>query len=125
MVSVALLHPDRMSAWGLYQYIEHLQANSQATQRYEIELWRKLFFHFELRGDGGVGATLCLHHFRSKGLAAYVFVGVMLGLSFVLLSNMFVYIGNLLAWRPWLAAAAALLYSVASLGAFGWLVLRR
>ena len=126
MVSVALLRPDRMSAWGLYQYIEHLQANSQATQRYEIELWRKLFFPLSCVVMVVLALPFAYLHFRSKGLAAYVFVGVMLGLSFVLLSNMFVYIGNLLAWRPWLAAAApALLYSVASLGAFGWLVLRR
>ena len=126
MVSVALLRPERMSAWGLYQYIEHLQANNQATQRYEIELWRKLFFPLSCVVMVVLALPFAYLHFRSKGLAAYVFVGVMLGLSFVLLSNMFVYIGNLLAWRPWLAAAApALLYSAASLGAFGWLVLRR
>ena len=126
MVSVALLRPDRMSTWGLYQYIEHLQANQQATQRYEIELWRKLFFPLSCLVMVVLALPFAYLHFRSKGLAAYVFAGVMLGLSFVLLSNMFGYVGNLLAWRPWLAAAApSLLYSVASLGAFGWLVLRR
>jgi lipopolysaccharide export system permease protein len=54
-----------------------------------------------------------------------VFLGVMLGISFFLLSNVFGYIGNLRAWAPWLVAAApSLLYSLVSLGAFGWLVLR-
>ncbi len=126
MVTVALLRADRMSTWALYQYIEHLQANQQATQRYEIEFWRKIFYPLSCLVMVVLALPFAYLHFRAKGAAAYVFVGVMLGLSFVLLSNMFGYIGNLLAWRPWLAAAApALLYSVASLGAFGWLVLRR
>ncbi len=49
-------------------------------------------------------------HFRSGGTTGYVFG----------------YIGNLNQWQPWVAAASpALIYSVLSLSAFGWLVLRR
>ncbi|MDB5860142.1 MAG: putative rane protein, partial [Ramlibacter sp.] len=43
MVSVALLQPERMSTIALFQYIRHLEANSQTSQRYEIEFWRKVF----------------------------------------------------------------------------------
>jgi len=51
---------------------------------------------------------------------------VMVGISFFLLNNMFGHIGNLRAWEPWVAAAApGLLYSMVSLGAFGWLVFKR
>ena len=65
-------------------------------------------------------------HFRSGGITAYVFGGVMAGISFFLLNNVFGYIGTLQAWWPWLAAAApGLLYTALSLSAFGWLVLRR
>ena len=46
--------------------------------------------------------------------------------SFFLLNNVFGYIGNLQNWLPWLTAAApGLIYSMFSLGAFGWLVLKR
>ena len=65
-------------------------------------------------------------HFRSGSITGYVFVGVMIGISFFLLNNVFGYMGNLNDWQPWLAAAApGLLYSMLSLGAFGWLVLRQ
>jgi lipopolysaccharide export system permease protein len=38
----------------------------------------------------------------------------------------FGYIGNLQNWQPWMAAGApGFLYTLMSLGAFGWLVLRR
>ena len=65
-------------------------------------------------------------HFRSGSVTSYVFGGVMIGISFFLLNNVFGYIGNLQNWQPWLAAATpGLLYAGISLGAFGWLVLRR
>jgi len=55
-----------------------------------------------------------------------VFGGVMAGISFFLLNNVFGYIGNLQNWQPWLTAALpGMIYSLLSLTAFGWLVLRR
>ncbi len=51
-------------------------------------------------------------HFRSGGITSYVFGGVLIGISFFLLNNVFGYIGNLQNWRPWLTAAApGLIYS--------------
>ena len=65
-------------------------------------------------------------HFRAGNIAGYVFVGVLVGISFFLLNNVFGFVGNLRNWEPWLAAAApGIIYSLLSLGAFGWLVLRQ
>jgi lipopolysaccharide export system permease protein len=65
-------------------------------------------------------------HFRSGSITTYVFGGVMAGISFFLLNNVFGYIGNLQNWQPWLTAALpGMIYSMLSLMAFGWLVLRR
>jgi lipopolysaccharide export system permease protein len=65
-------------------------------------------------------------HMRSGGISAYVFAGVMIGISFFMMNNVSVYVGNLQQWQPWLAAAApGLLCTAVSLTAFGWLVLRR
>ena len=65
-------------------------------------------------------------HMRSGGISAYVFAGVMIGISFFMMNNVAVYVGNLQQWQPWLAAAApGLLYTAVSLTAFVWLVLRR
>jgi lipopolysaccharide export system permease protein len=55
-----------------------------------------------------------------------VFGGVLAGISFFLLNNVFGYLGNINNWLPWFAAAApGLLYTLASLAAFGWLVIRQ
>ena len=126
MVSVALLKPDRMRTTDLYAYVQHLEANGQTAQRYEIEFWRKVFYPLSCLVMVVLALPFAYFHFRSGGITGYVFGGVMIGISFFLLNNVFGYIGNLNQWRPWLAAASpAIIYSFVSLGAFGWLVLRR
>jgi lipopolysaccharide export system permease protein len=65
-------------------------------------------------------------HFRSGQIAGHVFAGVLAGISFSLLNNVFSFIGNLQNWQPLLTSAApALIYSAVSLAAFWWMVLRR
>lgn len=126
MVSVALLKPDRMATLDLFQYIQHLEQNGQASQRYEIEFWRKVFYPLSCMVMVVLALPFAYLHFRSGGITSYVFGGVLIGISFFLLNNVFGYVGNLRNWWPWLTAAApGLLYSLLSLGAFSWLVLRR
>jgi len=126
MVSVALLKPERMGTLDLFNYIRHLDANSQSAQRYEIEFWKKVFYPLSCLVMVMLALPFAYLHFRSGGIATYVFAGVMIGISFFLLNNVFGYVGNLQNWQPWLAAAApGMLYMAISLGAFGWLVLRR
>jgi len=126
MVSVALLKPERMGTIDLFNYIRHLDANGQTAQRYEIEFWKKVFYPLSCLVMVMLALPFAYLHFRSGGISGYVFLGVMIGISFFLLNNVFGYIGNLQNWQPWFAAAApGLLYMTISLGAFGWLVLRR
>ena len=126
MVSVALLRPDRMRTIDLFEYIQHLEANGQTAQRYEIEFWRKVFYPLSCLVMVVLALPFAYLHFRQAGITAYVFGGVMIGISFFLLNNVFGYLGNLSNWWPWITAAApGLIYSVMSLAAFTWLVLRR
>src|SRR5690242_14547150 len=112
MVSVALLKPDRMGTIDLYQYIEHLRANGQQSQRYEIEFWRKVFYPLSCMVMVVLALPFAYLHFRSGTITTYVFGGVLIGISFFLLNNVFGYIGNLQNWLPWVAAGApGMIYS--------------
>jgi len=126
MINVALLRPERMRTLDLFAYIRHLEANEQTAQRYEIEFWRKLFYPLSCVVMVVLALPFAYLHFRNQGLSAYVFAGIMIGISFFLINSVFGHIGNLHGWLPWLAAGApSALYSLLSLGAFAWLVLRR
>ena len=126
MVAAALLKPERMSTIDLFQYIRHLDANAQSAQRYEIEFWKKVFYPLSCLVMVVLALPFAYLHFRGGGIATQVFGGVMAGISFFLLNNVFGYIGNLQNWLPWLTAALpGMIYSLLSLTAFGWLVLKR
>jgi len=126
MISAALLSPDRMKTIDLFQYMRHLAANGQNAQRYEIQFWRKVFYPLSCWVMLTLALPFAYLHFRSGNIAGYVFGGVMAGISFYLLNNVFGFIGNLQNWQPWLTAAApSLIYSVVSLATFWWLVLRQ
>src|SRR4029078_6144199 len=110
----------------LFEYIRHLDANGQTAQRYEIEFWRKVFYPLSCLVMVVLALPFAYLHFRQTGITAYVFGGVMIGISFFLLNNVFGYLGHLGNWLPWVTAGASgLIYSVMSLAAFSWLVLRR
>ena len=126
MVAAALLSPDRMSTWELFGYMRHLSVNNQNAQRYEIEFWRKVFYPLSCLVMLVLALPFAYLHFRSGQIAGHVFGGVLAGISFALLNNVFSFIGNLQNWQPLLTSAApALLYSAVSLAAFWWMVLRR
>ena len=126
MVSVALLRPERMPTIDLFQFMRHLESNGQSSQRYAIEFWRKVFYPLSCLVMVVLALPFAYLHFRTRGISTFVFVGVMTGISFFLLNNVFGHFGNLRNWWPWLTAAApGLIYTLMSLSAFGWLVLRR
>jgi lipopolysaccharide export system permease protein len=126
MVSAAVLDPEGMRTIELFQYITHLQANGQSAQRYQIAFWRKVFYPLSCLVMMVLALPFAYLHFRTGHIAGYVFLGVLVGISFFLLNNLSGFIGNLRDWQPWLAAAApGILYSILSLGTFTWLVLRQ
>lgn len=126
MVAAALLRPERMPIIDLFQFMRHLEVNGQSSQRYEIEFWRKVFYPLSCLVMVVMALPFAYLHFRTSGISTLVFIGVMTGISFFLLNNLFGHFGNLRNWSPWLTAAApGMIYSLFSLSAFGWLVLRR
>jgi lipopolysaccharide export system permease protein len=57
MLDALIVRPERMSAWALHKYTQHLAGNRQKTERYEIRL------HDGAR-RGGRGEGLPRHHAR-------------------------------------------------------------
>ncbi|MDE2416211.1 MAG: LPS export ABC transporter permease LptG [Burkholderiales bacterium] len=126
MVAAAVLRPERMGTIDLFQFMRHLTANGQSAQKYEIQFWKKVFYPMSCLVMVVLALPFAYLHFRSGGIASYVFGGVMAGISFVLLNNVLGDLGTLQGWQPWFTAALpGLIYSMLSLTAFAWLVIRR
>jgi lipopolysaccharide export system permease protein len=117
LLSVLIVQPERMSAWKLYKYIRHLAGNRQKTERYEIALWKKLFYPLAALVMLALALPFAYLHARSGMVGLKVFLGVLLGIAFHTLNGLFSHIGLLQQWPPFAAAAlpSALFLATAAL----------
>ncbi len=123
VVAAAVLPVTTMSTLELWRYIGHLSDNEQTTQLQLIQFWKRALYPFACLVMVGLALPFAYLQARSGGVSLKVFMGIMLGVSFVLLNNVFRHLGLLANWTPWIVAAApGALYLLASLAAFSWLV---
>jgi lipopolysaccharide export system permease protein len=105
MLSVLLVVPEKLSAWGLYQYTQHLASNKQRAERYEIALWKKVIYPFAALVMMALALPFAYIHVRTGGVGVKLFSGLMLGVLFHFLNNLFSHLGVLERWPPFAAAA--------------------
>ncbi len=123
VVAAAVLPLRTMSTMDLWRYSTHLSGQEQASQRYEIQFWKKALYPFACLVMVALALPFAYLHARAGSVSLKVFGGIMLGIGFVLLNNVVGHMGVLRGWTPWVAAASpSLLFLGLSLGAFAWLV---
>ena len=105
LLNVLIIVPERMSAWKLYSYLQHLAGNRQKTERYEIALWKKLFYPLATLVMMALALPFAYMHARSGMVGIKVFLGIMLGIFFHMLNSLFSHVGLLKEWPPVAAAA--------------------
>jgi lipopolysaccharide export system permease protein len=123
VVAAALLPAQTMSTIELWRYSAHLTDQDQATQRHEIQFWKKALYPLACIVMMALALPFAYLHARAGGISFKVFGGIMLGIGFVLLNNVSGHVGILRNWTPWLVAATpSLLFLLMSMAAFAWLV---
>lgn len=125
ILSVLFVLPERMSAWNLYQYTQHLAGNRQKTERYEIAMWKKLLYPFGVLVMMALALPFAYVHTRSGGVGGKVFSGIMLGIFFHMLNSLFSYLGLLQNWQPAVSAVLPSLAFLLTAGLMMWWVERR
>ncbi|HJV74361.1 MAG TPA: LPS export ABC transporter permease LptG [Noviherbaspirillum sp.] len=119
ILSVLFVDPDRMSAYGLAMYTQHLEENSQNAGRYEIAFWKKLVYPFAVLVMMALALPFAYLHFRAGGVSLKIFIGIMIGVGFQLLNSLFSHLGLLNTWPPLttavLPSAIFLMIAIASL----------
>lgn len=119
---VLLVQPERMSALALAQYVDHLAANRQQTDRYEIALWNKLFYPLAVLVMMVLALPFAYLHVRAGSVSLKIFAGVMIGVLFYMLNKLFSHLGLLQAWPPAVVAALPSLVALtAALSALYWI----
>jgi lipopolysaccharide export system permease protein len=121
ILSVSRSDPERMSANELAVYTRHLQENKQQTERFKIAFWKKLFDPLAIFVLMALALPFGYLHTRSGGVSLKIFLGIMLGVSFLLVNTLFSHLGLLSTWPAILTAIApSLIFLLLALGALWW-----
>jgi lipopolysaccharide export system permease protein len=121
ILAVAGSDPERMSATELAVYTRHLQENKQETERFKIAFWKKLFDPLAIFVLMAMALPFGYLHTRSGGVSLKIFLGIMIGVSFLLVNTLFSHLGLLSTWPAILTAIApSLLFLLLALGALWW-----
>ncbi|HCY64333.1 MAG TPA: LPS export ABC transporter permease LptG [Oxalobacteraceae bacterium] len=122
ILSVVFADPDRMSAKDLAAYTRHLEENRQATSRYEIAFWKKVIYPFAVFVMLALALPFAYLHFRSGAVSLKIFVGIMIGVGFQLLNNLFSHLGLINTWPPLITAALpSTVFLLLAIGALSWM----
>lgn len=121
LLTVLLVAPERMSLFGLYNYIRHLADNKQKTERYEIAVWKKLIYPLTSLVMIALALPFGYSHSRAGGVSLRIFAGVMIGILFYALNGLFSNLGVINAWPPMLSALTPpVLFMSAAAGMLWW-----
>jgi lipopolysaccharide export system permease protein len=121
ILSVSRSDPERMSANELAVYTRHLAENRQETERFKIAFWRKLIDPLSIFVLMALALPFAYLQVRAGGVSFKIFIGIMIGVSFLLINNLFSHIGMLSTWPAFMTAAApSLLFLLLALIALRW-----
>lgn len=95
LLAVFTVRPEALSVPHLYRYIRHLEQNKQNTGPYALAFWQKLLSPFATVVMMVLAIPFVFGQQRSGGIGARLFMGIVLGLAFFVVSRGFGYFGLL------------------------------
>lgn len=125
LLAVLLVVPERMSLVNLYLYIRHLSGNQQKTGRYDIAMWKKLFYPMAALVMMVLALPFAYMQDRMGAVSIRVFAGIMLGIGFHMLNGLFSSLGSINSWPPFFSAITPSVVFLVTAGGMIWWVERR
>ncbi len=121
ILSVSRSDPERMSANELAVYTRHLAENRQESDRFKIAFWKKLIDPLAIFVLMALALPFAYLHTRSGGVSLKIFIGIMIGVGFILINALFSHLGLLSTWPAFFTASApSLLFLLLAIGALWW-----
>jgi lipopolysaccharide export system permease protein len=120
IVGVAAVIPENLALWELFDFIDYMQENSLASERYETAMWMRLFSPLATGGMILLAMPFVFGPLRTVTIGQRVMVGSLVGILFYLMTGVFSRLGVLFDIEPVISAGAPILlvYSL-------WLYLMR
>lgn len=120
-IAAKIATPELMSLVALWDYIGYLKSNQLDADRQIVAVWRKLAYPFTLIVMLTIAAPISYMQTRAGGVGAKMFIGILVGTSFFMVSQLMLNVGTLYRWPP--IVTALLPSTIVFLLAFGTVLL--
>lgn len=97
--------PDRMSALQLWRYQNFLEDNRQNADSVKLALAKKLVYPLAILVMMVIALPFAYLQVRSGGVSFKIFLGIMLGIGFYLLNNLFSHLNAVANLPPFVSAS--------------------
>ncbi|WP_423821013.1 LPS export ABC transporter permease LptG [Salinisphaera sp. SPP-AMP-43] len=104
-LELAVTQPDELSSYGLWQYINYLEANDIDADDYKLALWRNIVTPFTVWVLVIFALPFAFGSLRSASAGQRLFMGGLIGLLFFLINEIVASTGPVYGVPPWLAAS--------------------
>ncbi|MCL2309557.1 MAG: LPS export ABC transporter permease LptG [Proteobacteria bacterium] len=125
ILTVFQIPPEQLEIKTLFDNISILEKSEQPTSRFEIALWIKLVYPLNVFVMMFLALPFSQSQRRQGGLGFRLFVGSMLGITFLLLGRLFSSLGVLNNWPPLTSALAPTIVFLGMASALLWWQERR
>lgn len=121
VLSVVVVRPTMLAAWGLYRYISFLHSNGQSATPFEVAFWTKIISPIMTLVMVFLSVPFVFGSLRSVGIGQRVFAGSIIGTVFFLLSKILSHMAVVYELNPLFAASFP---ALVMLGLAAWLFRR-
>ena len=125
LLGVLTIRPERMGIADLWLYVDYLKENKQTSERYETALWKRVFYPLAIFVMLAVSMPFAYLNARSGGVSIKIFVGLMIGITFYALNNIFSFLSVINTWSPVLMSVLPSLIMMSLAAVAMWWVERR
>ena len=87
--------PEDMSLQELHYYIEYLKENGQTYKRFDTAFWSKAFYPLAILVMLLLSMPFAYQNARAGGMAIKIFCGIMIGIFYYALNNLFAFMSAL------------------------------
>ena len=108
-LAVFTVRPEGMSAFHLYQYIDHLRQNQQRTGRFELTFWNKVLMPLASFVMLMLAIPFVFSRDRASGIGQRLFIGIVIALAFNFLNLVSGYTALLIGISPFFGAMLPIL----------------
>ncbi len=104
VLSVVVVRPTMLAAWGLYRYISFLHGNGQTAIPFEVAFWTKIVSPVMTLVMVFLAVPFVFGSLRSVGIGQRVFAGSIIGTMFFLMSKILGHLAVVYQLNPLFAA---------------------